>query len=123
MGFADMLINAVHAALEDREIALDGVGGDYPIALKLRRTYSSLLWLTVSCDLKFQPISTEGRSFIGHEVALGRSVVFKDRARLWARTSGMWNGVHAAVPLDQRKDRVHVAPPPIRRLVKGFRPT
>jgi hypothetical protein len=67
--FANVLIYAINAALQDREKSFNRVGGDD--ALTLAAQYSSLLWVTDLCEAKFQPISWKERALSVIRVLLG----------------------------------------------------
>lgn len=107
VGFADVLIHAVHAAFEDREEAFDGIGGDDPFALAayvfVRSVFDGSVRGKVPAD------AGEHATFIGHEIAFRRSVAAQDRVNVLAAHGRHVERPDAAVPLDQREDRIHMA--------------
>lgn len=109
VGLADVLINAVHAAFQDRKEALDGVGADDPI------TFVPDIFVFGVVDGAMRgEIPTDGNQrllFVSHEIALERSVLVEDRMKIIAAHVRHMERPRGTVPLDQREYRVHVAGP------------
>ncbi len=77
---ADVLIHAIDAALQDRKEAFDALV--VMMRLPSRRAYSSLLWLTDWCDVKFQPISANDAASSVHQGAFGDAWLSRAAPRL-----------------------------------------
>lgn len=103
MGFAHVLINAVHAAFQDREESFYGVG----VSVAAHVFVGIVLDGAVRCKI---PADGGKRCFlIGHELAFGRSMAAQNRVQGVGANVRHVEGPCRAVTLDQRQNRPHVA--------------
>src|SRR6266480_290198 len=113
--FADVLVNAVDAAFQDRKETLDGVGVNDPeiairegVRLGVAHVFVfPVLDGAVSCEIIAN--SGEGARLIGHEVAFGRCVLIENCVKVLAANVRQMERPHATFALDQRHNRVHLA--------------
>src|SRR5580704_1037764 len=107
VGFADVLVDTVNTALENREEAFDSVGSDDPIALAAHVFVSGMFDGSVRREVPAD--AGELAAFIGHEVTFRRSVAVQNRVDGFAANGRHVEGPRGAVALDQRQNRIHVA--------------
>src|SRR5947208_12684602 len=101
VSFADVLIGAVHAALQDREKSLDGVGVDVAANVLIGTVFD----MAVRAEIPAEP--DKQRGFVGHEMAVGVGMHGQYSAEVFGANVRHMERPHGAVALDQRKHRVH----------------
>jgi hypothetical protein len=105
--FADVLVHAINATLQDREKALNGIGGDNASVFAAHIFVFAVIDGPMPSEVPAD--FAERRRFVGHEVAFGRSKVFQRRAEIVGANVRHVDGSRGTIPLDQRENRVHVA--------------
>lgn len=101
MGLAEFVKGAVYAALEEREVRLDGVGviGGADFHVLASTVVDSAVTGELLTDLRIH------RALIGHQARLGVGVLAKNRAKRLCRHVRDMKATGLAVALDQGHDR------------------
>jgi len=103
-----MLVDAFHAALEDRIVSLDGVGRDYPLTIVANIFIDTMLDGFMAGESLTDVLIMA--SLIGHQRSLASDVIADDRVNLSGAGILNMEATRAALPLNESKDRVFVAP-------------
>lgn len=108
-----MLIDACHAALEDREHAFDGIGVHIAPSVFLTTVIDGFMARILLADL------AELLMLVGHQIRAGIEVIAKRTLHASKVLAGNVGGLHFAVTLDQGENGVLFALAGIAALASG----